>query len=555
MRSLKYFHLSLVVFCFLFMLLDAHAKLTKREIRYPDGRVETEYYDNSDDLNKSEEQSKPDEQKKPDEPKKPDELQFSVNCEKTINDAKAVALELKDKHKKALISRHAISKMRILSSIRSYYSFSDIKNKSPIETEDLINISKKIESLKLNLSKLDNDEMINVTKGMILEKEKEYNNLLLSNAWNAINSANSFALKDSHPSLKLDSFDKNYFFSYFKDRENAFGGNYGTSELIKKDISYMIDDFSKNFGIELNLDDSDLNLIAPITLNTKGEAILEKSFEDGLNKVFSEQKKAHDLTDSIYKKMNKQLVANTKACITFLNNSIYECKLSYFNQGKISDSIDPLFDIFHYFSENGKLSEPDLDCNNKVNAESKGLNFSSWKVVDLNCFCSLGSDACCLTEKGFTYVKEINTCSLSLACTGPNEIKVKIEKNINPTSCACDKGYRWNTIDKKCVEFSKCESLSSDKYALDFWATKNSDCNCSKNDDTCCVANSEDGNSYYFKDNKCVARSLSVNTDEPSSDYSNFGYDFDKTIKRAPPRFRPIIVPGGDPIILMPGQF
>lgn len=55
MRSLKYFHLSLVVFCFLFMLLDAHAKLTKREIRYPDGRVETEYYDNSDDLKKSEE--------------------------------------------------------------------------------------------------------------------------------------------------------------------------------------------------------------------------------------------------------------------------------------------------------------------------------------------------------------------------------------------------------------------------------------------------------------------------------------------------------------------
>lgn len=479
---------------------------------------------------------------------------FSVDCEKTIIEAKEAALKLKDKHKKALIARHAISKLRILASMRSYYSFGDIGKMNPLEREDLKKLDAEIVELKGRLTTESNEEIKKFLEGNILAKEKQYQSIFLSNAWNAIKSANVFGLSKDHPNLALDSFDQNYFFSYFRDRVDAFGKQRANVSNFKEDLGKIIDDFSINHNIELETDSNDLDILAPIVVGEGGKVILDKSLDDALAKVMTNNKLAHDLSDSIYKSMNKQLAENTKACTAFSNNNIYECKIGYYDQGKFENELDPIQDIFRYFLENSELPEPVLECSSKEKAEVGGLKIDSWKLVNYNCFCASADDKCCLTEKGYTYSKELNTCTQTLACTGANEIKVPIVKGKMPSSCECDKGFRWNTIDKKCQEFSKCSSLEEGAYALDFWVSGANSCSCSRDDDSCCNADGEDGKSYYFSGGKCLIRSFGTNSESATESIISIEYDFDKTIKPLPPRFEPIMLRGEGAIMLMPGQ-
>lgn len=479
---------------------------------------------------------------------------FSVDCEKTIKDAKEAALRLRDKHKKALIARHAISKLRILASMRSYYSFGDIGKMHPLERDDLKKLDAEIIELKGRLTSEANEEIKKFIEGNILAKEKEYKSIFLSNAWNAISSANTFGLAKDHPNLSLDSFDKNYFFSYFRDRPEAFGKQRATGSNFKEDLGKIIDDFSINHNIDLETDSNDLDILAPIVVGDGGKVILDKSLDEALAKVMLNNKVAHDLSESIYKTMNKQLAENTKACVSFSNNSVYECKLGYYDHGKFENELDPIEDIFRYFLENSEMNEPDLECSSKEKAEIGGLNIDNWKVVNYNCFCGAGDDTCCLTVKGYTYSKDLKTCIQTLACTGANEIKVAMKNGKAPSSCSCEKGYRWNGIDKKCQEFSKCEALESDAYALDFWISGTDNCSCSKDDDSCCNADGDDGRSYYFSGGKCIARSFGGNIENNSSSTINIEYDFDITIKALPPRFEPIMLRGEGAIMLMPGQ-
>lgn len=474
-----------------------------------------------------------------------------LDCENIINDAKDAATKLKYSYKEAIVSRHAISKMRVLASIRSYYTFSDISKINPLENEDLKKINTKILELKTALTSEANEELKKVIEGNIKAKEREYNSIFLNGAWNAIVSANEFALKKDYPELKLDSFDKNYFFSYFKDRPDAFDNQTATPELLKKDLGYLVDNFLSAHKIELDVDKDDIDLISSPTVNENGKIIFSKNFEDNLRKVLDNNKQAHDLTKPIFNAINKKLVESMKSCLSFMDSSVYSCqRINYYDQSKIQSELDPLYDVFRYLSENTTLPDPDLYCKDISKSKEMGINEANWISTGYNCKCSKNDDSCCLISDGFHYSTEGKFCFKRFACTKEKEVKVEVLNKEIPKTCECESGYRWDAEKKICADVGSCKELNSNAYFINLWSHKDGSCSCSANNDSCCNASGEDGKSYRFQDGKCIARSLLGDEGEEGS--SGSYYDF-SIIKKKRPSSHRFFIPQ-EPIIILPGQ-